>query len=66
MLSAMNRRATALERAFQLAKSSDYATVEAIKVQLKREGYSTAQVTGGALRAQLARLIKEARSKGRA
>jgi hypothetical protein len=59
----MNRDATALERAFQLAKSSDYATVEAIKLQLKREGYSTAQVTGGALRAQLAGLIKAARSK---
>lgn len=66
MLSAMTSGATALERAFQLARSGDYATVEAIKVQLKREGYSTAQVTGGALRAQLAGLIKEARTKGRA
>ena len=57
----MDPNVSALERAFQLAKSSNYATIEAIKTQLKREGYSTAQLSGGALKAQL--LIRTARNK---
>lgn len=54
----MNRNLTALERAFQLAKSGEYASVSAIKKQLKAEGHEVTQITGGALSKQLKDLIK--------
>jgi hypothetical protein len=50
--------ATALERAFQLAKSGSYASLEHIKKRLKAERYSTEQITGGALSKQLRALIR--------
>ena len=56
----MNLPATALERAFQLAKSGSYASLEDIKKRLKAEGYSTAQITGGVLSKQLRLLIQTA------
>ncbi len=62
MLSAMDQNTTAVERAFQLAKSGDYATVGDVVKQLKVEQYLVGQITGGALRAQLAALIKAARN----
>jgi len=49
--------ATALERAFQLARSGNVATMTALKNQLKAEGYSVETVTGKALIAQLRALI---------
>ena len=61
MLSAMDQNATAVERAFKLAKSGEYATVDDVVKQLKVEQYSVDQITGAALRAQLAALIKAAR-----
>ena len=61
MLSAMDQNTTAVERAFQLAKSGDYATVGDVVKQLKVEQYSVGQITGAVLRAQLAALIKAAR-----
>jgi hypothetical protein len=51
---------TALERAFQLARSGTCASVPAIRKLLKAEGYSTGQITGRALHRQLADLIKAA------
>jgi hypothetical protein len=62
MLGAMNHTLTALERAFQLARSGDYVSVPNIKKQLSIEGYSAAQVTGGMLAKQLLALIREARA----
>jgi hypothetical protein len=59
----MDHTITALERAFQLAKSGDYASVPDIKRRMAREGYSIAQITGGALMKQLLSLIKAARGK---
>jgi hypothetical protein len=64
MFSAMDQTVTVLERAFQLAKSGSFATVDAIGKQLKAEGYSVNQITGRVLRAQLIGLIKAARGKG--
>jgi hypothetical protein len=58
MLSLMdNGRTSPLERAFQLAKSGKYATVDDIKTQLGKEGYSDSQVTGRQLTQQLRALI---------
>ena len=53
----MDQDVTALERAFQLAKSGNVATMEALKRQLKTEGYSVATVTGNVLSRQLRALI---------
>ena len=57
----MEQGTTALERAFQLAKSGDFTSVFAIKQQLNAEGFSTEQITGKALTKQLNALIKTAR-----
>jgi hypothetical protein len=62
MLSAMDHRLAPLERAFELARSGSYATVDAIKKQLTGEGYSAAQIEGGAIKKQLLALIRAARS----
>ena len=56
----MSNRPTALERAFEMARSGQYASVAEIKKQLVAEGFSTAQVTGGALSRQLKDLIRAA------
>jgi hypothetical protein len=61
MLHVMDHTITALERAFQLARSGGYASVPDIKKQLSIEGYSVAQIIGGTLMKQLAALIREAR-----
>jgi hypothetical protein len=63
MLSGMNHRATALERAFELARSGRLRRTEDIIASLKREGYSTEQLQGPSLRRQLSDLIKAAHSK---
>lgn len=51
----MNDRLTTLERAFQLAKSGDCASVTQIRERLKKEGYSDWQshTKGPSIRAQL-------------
>ena len=54
----MDQNATALERAFQLAKSGHFATIDAIKRQLRAEGYVVATVTGTTLSKQLRALIQ--------
>jgi hypothetical protein len=50
-----------LERAFDLARSGDYAGVSQIRAQLKAEGYPTTQLEGPTLLAQLRRLCAAAR-----
>jgi transketolase N-terminal domain/subunit len=56
-VSIVDQNVTALERAFQLAKSGNIATLDALKHQLKTEGYSVATVTGKALTMQLRAII---------
>jgi hypothetical protein len=57
-------KVSALERAFQLAKSGRLATVDDIKRQLKQEGYDVSSVDSGpSLRSQLKNLIKAARAE---
>jgi hypothetical protein len=59
----MDTRPTSLERAFELAKSGQCATVEQIKKKLKAEGLSDSQLVGKTLIKQL-RLLIEAGKKG--
>ena len=61
MLSAMKPGTTALERAFQLARTGAFPSVSHIKSRLTQEGYSCAQITGRVLTKQLGELIKKAR-----
>jgi hypothetical protein len=58
----MNEHFTTLERAFQLAKSGDCASVAQIRERLKKEGYSDWQshTKGPSIRAQLNALCAEA------
>jgi hypothetical protein len=58
----MDSKVTALERAFQLARSGRMATVEDIKKRLKQEGYDERVVADGGrlLMTQLKGLIKTA------
>jgi hypothetical protein len=58
----MDQHSSALERAFQLAKSGDFASVHHIKQRLAKEGYSAEQVNGPKLLAQLRQLISSARA----
>jgi hypothetical protein len=62
-LSAMDRNVTALERAFELAKSGLCASVSDVKQCLKAEGYSTSAIVGRMLSRQLQELIAVARGK---
>ena len=57
----MSNRPTALERAFQLARSGRPNTIQDIKKILGSEGYLAAQIEGQALHRQLRALILEAR-----
>ena len=52
---------TPLERAFEIAKSGDCATVTDMKAQLKKEGHSLDQISGDSLLKQLKALMAEAR-----
>jgi hypothetical protein len=61
MLNAMDQDTTALERAFQLARSGDHRSIVEIKHRLRAEGYSDAQLTGATLSRQLRALIRSAR-----
>jgi hypothetical protein len=57
----MDQKLSALERAFQLAKSGEVAGLTEITTSLNREGYSASQIEGPLLKRQLANLIKAAR-----
>ncbi len=65
MLDAMDHRMTALERAFQLARSGQVSTITEIVGSLKRDRYDTRQIEGPALKRQLMNLIKAARLEDR-
>jgi hypothetical protein len=57
----MNTRPTTLERAFELAKSGQCATVEEIRKRLNAEGFVASQVEGKMLFKQLRELIGAAK-----
>jgi hypothetical protein len=57
----MDQKITALERAFQLARSGDVAGLSDIITSLNREGYYASQIEGPVLKRQLTDLIKAAR-----
>jgi hypothetical protein len=57
----VDNKVSALERAFQLARSGRLATVDDIKKQLRQEGYEiSSEYDGSSLRSQLRELIKAA------
>ena len=58
MLGTMDKTITAVERAFQLARSSACTSVKDIKERLMVEGYAANQISGRSLSKQLAALIK--------
>ena len=60
MLSAMDNKRTALERAFDLAKSGACTSVTDLKHCLKLEGHSMASIEGPSLHKQLRELILKA------
>jgi hypothetical protein len=57
----MDQKMTAVERAFQLAKSGSVAGLAEIVTSLNREGYYANQIEGPVLKRQLTDLIKAAR-----
>lgn len=56
----MNIRPTTIERAYQLAESGECATVDAIKIRLRSEGFAEKQLIGPVLLADLRRRCREA------
>ena len=58
----LNIPPTAIECAFQLARTGHYRTVEEIKRVIRREGYSAGQIEVPALMKQLRQAINTARS----
>jgi len=57
----MDIRPTTIERAYQLAKSGECPTVDAIKLRLRAEGFAEKQLIGPVLLADLRRLCVAAR-----
>ncbi len=55
----MSRHPTPVERAFELARSGQHATVDEIRIQMKREGLDHAQISGPVLLKQLRGLCNE-------
>lgn len=60
----MKPHMTALERAFELAKSGRFCSVSEIKSVVSREGYPTRQMEGPMLSRQLRALVKAHRRTG--
>jgi hypothetical protein len=62
----MSDRPTKIERAFALAASGRMASIKDLRETLKSEGYSEdRQLSGRSIRAQLTKLIMEARVETR-
>jgi hypothetical protein len=57
-------RPTCMERAFALAETGSCESLNAIRKQLKTEGYAeSGQLTGGSIRNQLMRIIAERKAQ---
>lgn len=52
---------TALERAFELARSGKFQTIPRLREQLAREGFARQTLVGPTLPRQLRRLMEESR-----
>jgi hypothetical protein len=59
----MDGSQTALERAFELARSGKFQNIGELKRAVSREGYVASQLEGAALGRQLTTLIRESRTK---
>ena len=59
----MDPQKTAIERAFELAESGKAASVADIRRTLDSEGYSSNQLAGSVLLAQLRKLIEKAKAR---
>jgi hypothetical protein len=57
----MDSNVTALERAFELARSGKYSSVSDLRSALSREGYSASQIDGPALGRQLRSIMDKTR-----
>jgi hypothetical protein len=57
----MDPNKTAIERAFELAKSGRLASIDELRRALKSEGYFTYHLTGPSLLAQIRKLIQDSR-----
>jgi hypothetical protein len=58
----MDHKLTAIERAFQIAKSGEADSMRDIRRLLKREGYRDAHIEGLSLSRQLRRLMRDAKA----
>lgn len=61
MVAPMDSNKTALERAFELARSGTVLNMAELRSRIRREGYSSEQVEGKALGRQLRDLIVAAK-----
>lgn len=59
----MKPNITALERAFELAKSGKFASVTEVKSAVSKEGYAMSQMEGPMLAKQLRALVKAHRQE---
>jgi hypothetical protein len=59
----MDPKLSAIERAFQIARSGQAPSVDDIKKALKKEGYPPGQIVGRSLARQLMAIITAARGK---
>jgi hypothetical protein len=57
----MDRYTSALERAFELAKSGRCRNITELRMALRSEGFSDEQVQGKSLNTQLRTLIEQAK-----
>ena len=61
MLGVMDNSKTALQRAFELARSGKYAVVGELRTMLKQEGYAANQLDGPALGRQLREVMRKSK-----
>jgi len=59
----MDNTKTALEMAFDLAKSGQFTSASEIKSYLAKHGFNAQQVAGGTLMRQLKELITDAKAR---
>jgi hypothetical protein len=58
----MDTTKSAIERAFELARSGQASSLAELRAMIKAEGYSLHQITGPSLGRQLRNLITKARA----
>jgi hypothetical protein len=58
----MHAHTTAIERAFELARSGRFGSVQGIRIRLKQEGYNPDQIEGPMLVDQIRSLMQPGRT----